>query len=240
MEIATVTEVVSLGKSFLELSKEIAGLIKKAAQASTSLELRVLLYLEAARAAVNALGIERQQILTDSRRCDVRNQEQVSSLWNRIDSYLHEDNIRPQLQNAIDGLGGYRDAIEKKVQGLRWRKRNKQAAVKTFLDTLKELESLLQGLVNNFYPGGSGMGVQTLVPVFELIGSVRDGSRAGHTIDYEGTYEKLGELVRDALRDSSHEDWIRMGGKVERLIAEMHLAFSVEVRYTDATTHDSE
>jgi hypothetical protein len=129
------------------------------------------------------------------------------------------------LENAIRGLGGCREAIEKQAQGLRWRKRDKQAAVKTFLTTLRDLESMLPGLVYNFYPDYSGMGVNTLAPIFKLIGRVRDDFRLGHTIDNEAIYEELGERVHQALHDSSHKEWIRMGGKVETLIAELHLAF---------------
>lgn len=73
------------------------------------------------------------------------------------------------------------------------------------------------------------MGVQTLAPIFEVIRRARDSLSRGHTEDYETIYEELGELVHQALRDSSHEEWILMGGKVETLIAELHLAFSVKV-----------
>lgn len=114
MDIATA---ISLGSSLLELGNHISGLIKKA-QTSQDLERRVLHYLEAARTAVQVLGIERQRILTDARSCDVTAPEQVNALWQRLDRYLHEDNIRPQLQNAIDGLRGCREAIEQKAQGL--------------------------------------------------------------------------------------------------------------------------
>lgn len=221
---------ISASKSLLELGQEIAKVVKKA-QDSPDVTKRVLLYLESTRAAVNALGLERQRILTDVRRCDVGDADQVNILWTRLDRYLHEDNIRPQLENSIRGLYACRQTVEKEAKGVWWRKRDKQAAVKAFSSTLNELESMLQGLSANFYPGGSGMGVQTLVPIFEVISRVRDDSKFGRPQDsnVELVHEELGELAHHAMRDNSHEDWFRMAGKVEALVAELQLAFSVKV-----------
>ncbi len=97
--------------------------------------------------------------------------------------------------------------------------------------TSYELESMLQGLSSNFYPGGSGMGVQKLVPIFEVITRVRDDAKVGRVkaSNVELVHEELGELARQALRDNSHEEWFRMAGRVEALGAELQLAFSVEV-----------
>ena len=221
---------ISVSKSLLELGQEIAEVVKKA-QGSTDVTTRVLLYLESARVAVNALGLERQHILTDVRRCDVGDADQVNVHWTRLDRYLHEDNIRPQLENSIRGLYACRQTIEKEAKGVWWRKRDKQAAVKAFSNTLNELESILQGLSSNFYPGGSGMGVQTLVPIFRVISRVRDDNKFGRSQDsnVELVHEELGELARKAVRDNSHEDWFRKAGKVEALVAELQLAFSVKV-----------
>ena len=221
---------ISVSRSLLELGQDIAKVVKKA-QESPDVTKRVLLYLESARAAVNTLGLERQHILTDVRRCDVGDPDQVNALWMRLDRYLHEDNIRPQLENSIRGLYACRQTIEKEAKGVRWRKRDKQAAVEAFSSTLNELESVLQGLSSNFYPGGSGMGVQTLAPIFEVISRVRDDSRFGRSqdSDVELVHEELGELARQAVRDNSHEDWFRTAGKVEALVAELQLAFSVKV-----------
>lgn len=233
-------DLVSLGivKPLLELAKEIAKVVQRA-QDSPDVTKRVLLYLEAAQAAVEALGLERQRILADVRKCDVGDPNQVNALWARLDSYLHEDNIRPQLVKSIDGLGKCREEIERKAKGAWWRKRNKEAAVQDFSNTLSELEFVLQDLTSNFYPTGSGMGVQTLVPIYELISRVRDDYRLGRfqQTELELLHEELGELALQALRDDSHEDWFRMAGKVEALVAELQLAFSVKV--TDAGTSNS-
>jgi len=227
---------ITAGRSLLELGQEIARVVK-IAQQSPDVVKRVLLYLEAARAAVNALGLERQGILSDIRKCDASNSDEVNALWTRIDHYLHEDNIRPQLETAIGGLRACRDVIEKEAQGAWWRKADKQAAVNEFTAALGELDSVLQGLTSDFYPGGSGMGVQTLAPLFEVIGKVREDIRRGQPRDVELVHEVLGELVLGALKDSSHEQWFRQAAKVEALVTQLQLAFSVKV--TEATTGGS-
>lgn len=75
------------------------------------------------------------------------------------------------------------------------------------------------------------MGVQKLVPIFEVITRVRDDAKFGRVkaSNVELIHEELGELARQALRDNSHEEWFRMDRRVEALVAELQLAFSVEV-----------
>jgi hypothetical protein len=187
--------------------------------------------LESVQGAVSALGHERQGILTDIRKCDVQDSDQVSALWTRLDRYLHEDNIRPQLAISIHGLGGCRRAIEREAKGVLWRNRDKEAAVSAFSNTLNQLELMLQGLTSDFYPGGSGMGVQTLVPIYELLSKVRNDRKflQSDASDVESLHEELGELARQALHDPSHEGWFRTAAKVEALVVELQLAFSVRV-----------
>ena len=217
-------------KSLLELGQEIAKVVKEA-QGSPNVPKRILLYLEAARAAVNTLGMERQRILTKVRKTDVGDPDQLNALWERLDQYLHEDNIRPQLENSICGLGECRKAIKGEAKGAWWRKRDKEAASRSFSNTLNKLNSLLKGLKSNFYPGGTGMGVQTLVPIFKLISKARKDvrQRQFQNKELDLVHEKLGKLASQALRDKSHEDWFRMAGKVEALVAELQLAFSVKI-----------
>ena len=225
MELVTAIEA---GKSLLELGQEIAKVVKKA-QDSPDVVKRILLYLETARASVNALGLERQRILTDVRKCNISDTEQVNALWMRLDRYLHEDNIRPQLVDSISGLSACRDAVGKEAKESWWRKGNKEAAVNEFTNTLDELDFVLQGLTSNFYPGGSGMGIQTLVPLFELITKVRDSARLARPQDTELIHEELGVLAFRAIQDETHEEWFRIGGKVEALVVKLQLSFSVKV-----------
>ena len=173
-----VVEALKAGKTLAELAIAIGAEINKAF-ANPDAVPRVLLYLDAARVAVQSLGFERQQILTAMRRVDLRDGAAVEVLWLRLDSYLHEDRIRPQLEAAIGGLEGCRPVIEKQSSGLVWRKADKQAALSSFVATLNRLDNLLGKLVSNFLPGRSGMGVQTLREPDELLTKLRDHYRHG-------------------------------------------------------------
>ena len=102
---------------------------------------------------------------------------------------------------------------------------------------MNKLESVLQSLTSNFYPCGSGMGVQTLVPLFELISKVREKAMKDRPQNPELIHEELGELALNALRDSSHEEWFRTAGEVEALITQLQLAFSVNT--DDAITQNN-
>ncbi len=220
---------ISVGKSLAELGQEIAPLLSKA-QASPDATRRVILYLEAAKDSVNALGIERQRILTDVRRCNISDPDQVNVLWSRLDRYLHEDNIRPHLQSAIDGLAACRESIAKEAKGIRWRKQDKGAAVATFLNTFSELENLLRGLTYNFYPGGSGLGIEPLLPIYKLLNRLRHDFNLGRPLaEPELVYKDLEELMLKALSHNTHEEWFRTTGRVEATIAELQLAFAMSV-----------
>jgi hypothetical protein len=220
---------ISLGKSLVEISKGIAKLIDKA-QASPDVARRLLLYLQAAQDAIAALGLERQWILSEVRHCDVGDAKQVRSLWKRLDRYLHQDNIRPLLVKAITGMAACRMPIEKGAEAAWWRRHDKQTAVAEFSKTLSALEYELQMLSSNFLPGSpSGMGVHTLIPIFDLISTPTKQIRHFKDSEIEGVSEELGRLACQALQDPSHEDWFRLTGRVEGLVAQLQLAFSVKV-----------
>jgi hypothetical protein len=224
-----IAAIFALGKSMMQVGTEIAKVIKKA-QAAPDVARRVLLYLESAQAAISALGLERQRILSEVRVCDVGDPQQLKSLWTRLDSYLHEDNIRPLLKKAVIGMNACRLSIEKESEAGWWRRHDKKAAVTEFSKTLNELESELQSLRLNFLPGSdSGMGVQTLVPIFDLISTPDKKMRHFKDSEIEGVNEELGKRALQALRDPSHEKWFLLTGKVEGLVVALQLAFSVKL-----------
>ncbi len=230
---------IMIGKSAIELGQEIAKLIKKAND-SPDVTKRVLIYLDVVKTSVGALGIERQQILTDVRKCDLSSDEQVNALWDRFNRYLFEDNIRPKLFSAMEGLKACNPEIEKKSKGWWWRAKNKEEAVKSFMHLLNELELLIAHLTSDFFPGGSGMGINTLMPVYNAIDEIRqkNKSQKPDVPEIENYQEKIYELLQIAIRDSSHEEWFRVNGKVEALTTELQLAFSIKV--LAKTTGDSE
>lgn len=226
MDIATA---IALSKSLVQIGSEIDKLIEKA-QAAPDVAPRVLLYLEVAQAAVSALGLERQRILSEVRRCDVGEPQQLKSLWVRLDRYLNQDNIRPLLIKAVAGMNACRVPIEKEAKSAWWRRQDKRSAVADFSEMLSKLEYELQMLSSNFLPGSpSGMGVRTLIPILDLISTPDKKVRHFKRSEIEAFNEELGRLACQALRDPSHEDWFRLMGKVEALVVELQLAFSVKV-----------
>lgn len=75
------------------------------------------------------------------------------------------------------------------------------------------------------------MGLQTLWPIYKLIGWVRDELK---TTQIRKTRlqlkdEELRRLIVQALRDKSHDEWFLLNGKVEALIAELQLSFSLKM-----------
>ena len=190
--------------------------------------MKVLLYLQAAQAAIRALGRERQGILSDAAGCDILDRTQVEALSERMRVYLQEDNVRDPLKKVIGGLRGCRQDIERAAQGLKWRKRDKQETVQTFLSTLDDLDVQAQALMHDFFPEYSGQGLGTLVPVYELIDRIGDDLRRSSASDVDVDEENLAELIRDALRDPAQGGWIEKAAHIERLIVELQLAFSIK------------
>jgi hypothetical protein len=186
-----VTGGVAATKTLLSIAAKIAAAVTRANDEKLEPERRVVLYLEVAREAVNALGLERQRILSMARRCNIRKPKQVEALWARLDTYLHEDNVRPQLEKAVRGLQACAEPIKKHTEGIKWRKRDKQAAVAMFLSTCGELEQVLTELAHHFYPGSSGMGVGTLLPIEHQLREIRDFQREKEKIDPGVEDEKL-------------------------------------------------
>jgi hypothetical protein len=89
----------------------------------------------------------------------------------------------------------------------------------------------LQSLTNNFHPQGSGkypgsgLGVLTLTPIYELLVTLKDRHKSKTDKDYDAADEKLGNLIHQALQDESNDKWVTYSGQVERLVTELHLAF---------------
>jgi hypothetical protein len=218
-------------KTLVELGQVLARVIGLARD-SSPVELRVLLYLRVAQAAIQGLGRERQKIISDASICNIRDREEVGALRERMTIYLTQDNVRFQLQDAIEGLRGCHEPIERAAQGglIRWRKRDKRMAVNAFMITLSDLENQLQNLVYDYSPQFSGMGVPTLEKVYKLIERVCDDLRQGLTSDaekIEADEEELVELVQDALLDPAQFVWREKSADIERLIVQLQLAFSV-------------
>lgn len=217
---------IGVGLKLAELGQKLVEVIKNVK--GPRVELMVLSYLQVAQVAIRALGRERQGILTDASGCNIQNKAQVEALEERMRVYLKEDNVRDPLKAAIAGLKGCREEIERKAQGLKWRKRNKQKAVEAFLSTLDDLNAQAENLVYDFFPEYSGQGLETLKPISDLVSRINSDLDKHRALDVEADEEHLAELIRDALRDPAHVEWIEKAANIERLVAELQLAFSVK------------
>ncbi len=207
---------------------EVVDGILRSAELSSHVPKRMLLYFEAARTCVDCLGQERQSILRDIRRCNLRSVNDVGELWGRLDCFLHEDSIRPQLLVTLRGLEVCRDMIGFQFpDGDPWQL-NLASGVDTFLLNIEELESLLENLTFNFFPGAGGMGIQTVVPIFNFMSEIRNEFRHGRhsELDFDHCYQQLAVLVCAALRDQSHEGWLVLSAKIEAVLGELELDFS--------------
>jgi hypothetical protein len=211
-------------KTIMEIGQVIAGNVEKANKTPDTV-LRILIYLESVQVSVEALGLERQRILTDARGCDLGNAGKREELFDRLNKYLHEDNIRTPLRKSLEGLSSSRESVVKIAVDSWRRKHKKREAVNDFLIALDELKSLVQQLENNFYPGeGSGMGVVTLVPIFNLV----EKTRFGESFNIASTNNELRELVNNAQEDKSNQQWLDYTSEVEGLVNKLRSAFAVK------------
>jgi hypothetical protein len=226
MEPAALGAIVDVGLKLPELGRRLHDLVVEVR--GPRVESRVLLYLQVAQCAILALGKERQGMLSDAARCNTRDLEQVEALATRMRVYLREDNVREPLQRALAGLRACCPDIERAAQGLAFRRRDKQAAAQAFMSTLRDLEQESRSLEYTFYPEYSGQGLQTLVPLFELVDRIAKDLRRARITDLDVDDEKLEELVKAALRDPAHADWIAKTAQIERRIVELQLAFAVK------------
>jgi hypothetical protein len=217
---------IDIGMKLPELGQRLYDVIERAK--GTRVEVMVVLYLQVAQAALIALGRERQRILSEATGCDLQDRAQVDAVSERMRVYLQEDNVRAPFQKAIEGLRGCRQEIERATQGLKWRKADKQQAVQAFLCALHDLDHEAQALVNNFFPEFSGQGLGTLAPIHDLLKRISNDLRRDHASDVHADEEIMADLIRDALRDPAQSEWIAKAAKVERLIVEIQLTFSIK------------
>ena len=220
-------DVIDTGTKLVELAPKLAAMRKGASTSPRRVESEALLYLEAARLAIHALGKERQGILSDASKCDIRDRDKVEALSERMITYLKEDNVRPELHEAITGLDRCLGRLKSQAEGLSWRRNDKLAAVGDFENTLHDLKQQLQSLEHAFFPEYSGQGLETLVKVHESVTDVRDNLRRSIKVDVRADEQKLGRLIRSALRDPAQVEWIHKAADVEGLILDLQLAFSV-------------
>lgn len=219
------TTALEAGLKLAELGSKLLGLVDHAR--GQPVELRVLSYLQVAQRSLQALGRERQGILSEATQCDLQHLSQVESLSRRLTTYLQEDNVRAPFQQAIEGLAACRKDLERQSNGLRWRRQDRKEALRDFVAALESLVAQAQGLEHSFFPQFSGQGLETLIPIRDLINHVRDDLRRHPGMDVRDREAVLAQLLLAALRDPAHVRWETEAARLERLVVELQLAFSV-------------
>ena len=132
--------------------------------------------------AIDGLVKEAQSILLQARETNTKDKKQIEDLYSRIDKYLFTDNLRPALNESIAGLRGISDAMRTHAQRFLqwpWVKKNRQESVEKFQQLLQILTNYLEGLQNNFLPGGSGMLVNDLYEIKRILNDIRQ-NQAGN------------------------------------------------------------
>ena len=215
------------GLKLTELGQKLYDIIKNVK--GPSIEYRAMLYILVAQKAIHALGKERQGILLDAARCDVRAYAQVEALLERMHIYLMEDNIRAPLKKSISGIKSCSKDVEEASKGVRWRKKDKEKAVQDFLITIAELDTEIQNLEYDFFPEYSGQGLRTLIPIYELVKSMIQDHRRNQTPDAEVKEEKLADLIHSALCDPAHTEWMDKTAHLESTLVKLQLAFSTNI-----------
>lgn len=171
------------------------------------------IYMEMARTSVDGLGKEAQSILLQARKIDSSNKGEIDALIQRIDKYLYTDNLRPALNDAISGLKGIGDAMTdhaKRFLQWPWVKKNRKRSVENFQKLLGLLTEYLQGLQNNFLPGGSGMLVVDLYKIKDISVGIREG---------RNRHDELLDFIDKSETDRSriYDDWLDMTGKITEI-----------------------
>lgn len=226
MEPAMIGTIVDVGLKLPELGRKLLALVDDVR--GSRIELMVLRYLQVAQQAIHALGKERQGMLSDASRCNLRDPAQLEALATRMRVYLREDNVREPLKRALAGLRACLPDVERAAQGLVFAKKDKQAAAQDFIRTLQDLEQQVRFLESTFYPEFSGQGLGTLVPVFELVDRLARDLRRDQSAGVDADERQLQDLVKAALQDPAQTAWMAETAEIEALIVKLMRSFAVK------------
>ena len=170
------------------------------------------LYMEMAKTAIDGLVKEAQSILLQARTMDIDHTQEINNLDKRIDNYLYTDNLRPALNDAISGLKGISDAMEKHAERFfqwPWVKKNRLEAVENFRDLLQHLTDYLHSLQVDYLPGGSGMLVSDLYEIKHILNDIHQKPEK----------IKLAEYIDSSEKDRSaiYDNYLQMNGKITEI-----------------------
>jgi hypothetical protein len=120
--------------------------IERARQKEAGTAERCAAYIEAAYAAVHGLEAEYDDIVSSAATLDPVNASQRQSLLTRIDSFLTQDNLRPELVRAAEGLKEARDSLRRNSAG--FLKSLKPGSSEQKREVVRRVTELLDNAVN--------------------------------------------------------------------------------------------
>lgn len=197
-----------------ESVKRIDKLIDLARQAKEAELNRVLRFFDAAAMAVQALEQESDSILTEAYTCDLNDPKRLKHLQVRLQTFLHEDNIRPRLRRAIAGLEECHTTMSKEASNALawpWKKKDRQQAILDFSSSMTSLLDYLNRLDQElgYLPFGTGPRARYLSQIDSLVRQTVDGVAAG-SIDAAGLdamRETIRSVVQEARSDPTKAGW---------------------------------
>ena len=185
----------------------IAGHLKEAEQYAKEDVRSCQGYLKAASAAIVALEAEYDQILVQAKITDLNQGDEVKQLYGRIETYLTVDKLRPMLQEALSGLKGCREALEKNADRFLqwpWKKDDRQQAIKEFTSLLGNLDLYLTELGKTGFGNLkyiSGVGATALVRVQNYLRDYQAQQKLQGVPDQADFFELIHEIQKDRTKD---------------------------------------
>jgi hypothetical protein len=166
---------VILGSVKLALDR-IDRILDKSSSASKVFSVSLSAYMEAARAAILGLLNGAEQILSEAATCNTKDSKQVQELSNLIESYLHENHLRPRLEIAIAGIRKCRDALhEQSGWKFPWIGNRREEVVSQLSELLNNLAEQLESLGGRIlYGQASGYATAEISELKRAIAYLKD------------------------------------------------------------------
>ena len=132
-------------------------------------------YLRAAQSAITGLEDEADEILVEAKMVALFFWDKRAALYERIDSYLTRDRLRPLLDQAIKGIDSCRKFAERDSEGFfsgRTEKADVVAEVRRLLDQLHDYMASLGSMMDlsrENYVSPSGISMPRLLDIQERL-----------------------------------------------------------------------
>ena len=195
----------------------IKALLAEAADRNKKQTERCVGYLRAGQMAVDALHKEFEAIVMQAELCDPDNAAQVETLRTRLHAYLNTNVIRPELWKVIEGVHEGRGVLQQRVESIwniAWTVQENEEVLAEFVRTIEELEGYVARLGYD-YP--SGIGLEMLVKLQELVERLHDRGRIEHGNE-RLTSADLRRIIADPQLTGPLKERRDLTGRIERTI----------------------